>query len=195
MSATTIRVRPRRARGTAWACWPGCSCAVLPAHRVDGPDVVPLGVGRGDQPAVLRAALTLDGYRDFFGTGGGASPWPAPLNSTVASVVSTLCVLLLAFPAAYALSIRPVKKWTDVLFFFLLDEDAAGGRGPPPDLPLREEHRNAGQHLAPGHPLHLQMNLPIAVWMMQSFLAEVPVAVIEVPRSTARNCRRSWPGS
>ena len=33
--------------------------------------------------------------------------------------MSTILVLLLAFPAAYALSIRPVKKWTDVLFFFL----------------------------------------------------------------------------
>jgi sorbitol/mannitol transport system permease protein len=28
-------------------------------------------------------------------------------------------VLLLSIPAAYALSIKPVKKWTDVLFFFL----------------------------------------------------------------------------
>ena len=34
-------------------------------------------------------------------------------------MLSTVLVLLLAFPAAYALSIRPVKKWTDVLFFFL----------------------------------------------------------------------------
>ena len=70
-------------------------------------------------PPSLAASLTLDGYRDFFGTGGGASPWPALINSTVASVASTLLVLLLALPAAYALSIRPVKKWTDVLFFFL----------------------------------------------------------------------------
>ncbi len=28
-------------------------------------------------------------------------------------------MLLLAVPAAYALSIRPVEKWTDVMFFFL----------------------------------------------------------------------------
>ncbi len=37
----------------------------------------------------------------------------------MASVIPTLLVLLLALPAAYALSIRPVKKWTDILFFFL----------------------------------------------------------------------------
>ena len=28
-------------------------------------------------------------------------------------------MLLLSIPAAYALSIRPVRKWTDVMFFFL----------------------------------------------------------------------------
>ena len=33
--------------------------------------------------------------------------------------MSTILVLLLAIPAAYALSIRPVRKWTDVMFFFL----------------------------------------------------------------------------
>lgn len=68
-------------------------------------------------PPSWGAALTLDGYREFFGADGGASPWPALINSTVASVTSTLLVLVLALPAAYALSIRPVKRWTDVLFF------------------------------------------------------------------------------
>jgi sorbitol/mannitol transport system permease protein len=55
------------------------------------------------------------GYREFFGT----DPWPSLLNSMTASILSTLLVLALAIPAAYALSIRPVEKWTDVLFFFL----------------------------------------------------------------------------
>ena len=71
-------------------------------------------------PPSFGAALTLDGYREFFGAGGGASPWPALINSAVASIVSTLFVLVLAFPAAYALSIRRVRKWTDVLFLSLI---------------------------------------------------------------------------
>src|SRR5215218_7899422 len=70
-------------------------------------------------PPSVFAPLTLDGYREFFGIGTGANPWPSLLNSLTASVVSTLVVLLLAIPAAYALSIRPVRKWTDVMFFFL----------------------------------------------------------------------------
>src|SRR3954454_8158424 len=66
-------------------------------------------------PPSIAAPLTLDGYREFFSSG----PWPALANSLTASLLSTALVLLLAFPAAYALSIRPVRKWTDVMFFFL----------------------------------------------------------------------------
>src|SRR4249919_3480751 len=70
-------------------------------------------------PPSFFAPLTLDSYREFFGAATGASPWPPLLNSLTASIVSTILVILLAIPAAYALSIRPVEKWTDVLFFFL----------------------------------------------------------------------------
>ena len=43
----------------------------------------------------------------------------ALLNSLWTTIGSTVLVIVLALPAAYALSIRPVEKWTDVLFFFL----------------------------------------------------------------------------
>ncbi|MER6205306.1 MULTISPECIES: carbohydrate ABC transporter permease [unclassified Streptomyces] len=129
-------------------------------------------------PPSFGAALTLDGYRDFFGTGGGASPWPALVNSLVASLASTLFVLVLAFPAAYALSIRPVKKWTNVLFFFLSTKMLPVVAGL---LPIYLFAKNAGMldNIWLLVILYTSMNLPIAVWMMQSFLAEVPVAVIE----------------
>ncbi|MFE7854659.1 carbohydrate ABC transporter permease [Streptomyces sp. NPDC057403] len=129
-------------------------------------------------PPSFAASLTLDGYREFFGTAGGASPWPALINSTVASVASTLCVLLLALPAAYALSVRPVRKWTDVLFFFLSTKMMPAVAGL---LPIYLFAKNAGllDNIWLLVLLYTAMNLPIAVWMMQSFLAEVPVAVIE----------------
>lgn len=179
MSATTIRVRPRRARGTglgllAWLLGvlfflPIAWMALTSFHSESD---------AATNPPSFGAALTLDGYRDFFGTGGGASPWPTLLNSTVASVVSTLCVLLLAFPAAYALSIRPVKKWTDVLFFFLSTKMLPVVAGL---LPIYLFAKNTGMldNIWLLVILYTSMNLPIAVWMMQSFLAEVPVAVIE----------------
>ena len=132
-------------------------------------------------PPSFGAALTLDGYRDFFGVGGGASPWPALINSTVASLVSTLCVLLLSLPAAYALSIRRVRKWTDVLFFFLSTKMLPVVAGL---LPIYLFAKNTGMldNIWLLVILYTSMNLPIAVWMMQSFLAEVPVAVIEAAR-------------
>ncbi|MFF9218551.1 carbohydrate ABC transporter permease [Streptomyces viridosporus] len=129
-------------------------------------------------PPSVAAALTLEGYREFFGLTGGASPWPSLINSMTASLVSTLLTLLLALPAAYALSIRPVRKWTDVLFFFLstkmLPLVAAL-------LPIYLFAKNTGllDNIWALVILYTAMNLPIAVWMMQSFLSEVPVAIIE----------------
>ncbi|NNG84307.1 carbohydrate ABC transporter permease [Streptomyces cacaoi] len=129
-------------------------------------------------PPSVGASLTLDGYREFFGGGGGPSPWPALANSLMASVFSTLCVLVLALPAAYALSIRPVRKWTDVLFFFLSTKMLPLVAGL---LPIYLFAKNTGMldNVWLLVILYTSMNLPIAVWMMQSFLAEVPVALIE----------------
>ena len=66
-------------------------------------------------PPSIFAGLTLSNYGDVFNRGVGTFM----INSSIASVVSTLLVLLLAVPAAFALSIRPLEKWTDVMFFFL----------------------------------------------------------------------------
>src|SRR3954462_6344143 len=136
-------------------------------------------------PPSVTAALTLDGYREFFGTGGGASPWPALINPTLASggagVVSPLGVLLLAPPAAYALSIRPVRKWTDVLFFFLSTKMLPAVAGL---LPIYLIAQNLGllDNINLMVVLYTAMNLPIAVWMMRSFLAEIPIAILEAAR-------------
>ena len=132
-------------------------------------------------PPSLAAPLTLDGYRTFFGAGGGPSPWYALANSLTASVVSTVFVLVLALPAAYALSIRRVRKWTDVLFFFLSTKMLPVVAG---ILPLYLFAKNTGflDNIWLLVILYTSMNLPIAVWMCQSFLAEVPVALIEAAR-------------
>ncbi|MTE21887.1 ABC transporter permease subunit [Streptomyces sp. TRM43335] len=132
-------------------------------------------------PPSVAASLTLDGYREFFGATGGASPWPPLINSAMASVFSTAAVLLLAFPAAYALSVRPVRRWRDVLFFFLSTKMLPVVAGL---LPVYLFARNVGMldNIWLLVVLYTSMNLPIAVWMMQSFLAEVPVALIEAAR-------------
>jgi sorbitol/mannitol transport system permease protein len=128
-------------------------------------------------PSVL-APLTLEGYRNFFGAGGGASPWPSLLNSLTAAVISTILVLILAIPAAYALSIRPVRKWTDVMFFFLSTKMLPIVAGLLP-LYLFAQFSGLLDNIWYLIVLYTSMNLPIAIWMMRSFLAEVPVEILE----------------
>lgn len=131
-------------------------------------------VDASQNPPAVAAALTLDGYRTFF----SSNPWPPLTNSLTASVGSTVLVLLLAIPAAYALSIKPVEKWTDVLFFFLSTKFLPIVAGL---LPLYLFARNTQllDNISFLTLLYTSMNLPIAVWMMRSFLAEVPVEMLE----------------
>jgi len=129
-------------------------------------------------PPSLAAPLTLEGYKEFFGVGTGVSPWPSLLNSLTASVLSTIIVLLLAIPAAYALSIRPVRKWTDVLFFFLSTRMLPAVAGLLP-IYLFAQYTGLLDNIWLLIVLYTSMNLPIAVWMMRSFLAEVPVEILE----------------
>jgi sorbitol/mannitol transport system permease protein len=125
-------------------------------------------------PPSWFAPLSLEGYRSFF----GSDPWPPLLNSLTASVLSTALVILLAFPAAYALSIRPVKKWTDVMFFFLSTKMLPLVAGLLP-IYLFAQLTGLLDTIWLLILLYTSMNLPIAIWMLQSFLAEVPVEMLE----------------
>jgi sorbitol/mannitol transport system permease protein len=132
----------------------------------------------GTNPPSISAPLTLEGYRDFFGSTTGTNPWPYLANSATASISSTIIVLLLAFPAAYALSIRPVRKWSDVLFFFLSTKMLPLVAGLLP-IYLFAQKVHMLDNIFLLIILYTTMNLPIAVWMLRSFLAEVPVAILE----------------
>jgi sorbitol/mannitol transport system permease protein len=125
-------------------------------------------------PPSIFAPLTLSNYGDVFDRGVSSFL----INSATASIVSTLIVLLLAVPAAYALAIKPVEKWTDVMFFFLSTKFL------PPIaalLPIYLIVKQVGMldNVYALVILYTSMNLPIAIWMMQSFLAEVPKEILE----------------
>jgi len=109
-------------------------------------------------------------------------------NSFIVVIISTVIVLLLAIPAAYALSIYPVKGWRDVLFFFIstkfLPIVAA-------ILPLWIIARDLGilnTHLVLII-LYTAMNLPLAVWMLRSFFGEVPRELIEAAQMDGTGLR------
>ena len=128
-------------------------------------------------PPSFGAPLTLESYANFFSSG-AASPWPPLINSASASIISTILVLALSIPAAYALSIRPVRKWTDVLFFFLSTKMLPAVAGLLP-IYLIAQKLGALDNVYTLVIIYTSMNLPIAVWMMRSFLAEVPGEMLE----------------
>lgn len=128
-------------------------------------------------PPSLFAPLTLDGFKAFFG-GSGMSPWPPLMNSMTASVLSVIFVLLLAFPAAFSLSIRPVEKWRDVMFFFLTTKMLPLVAALLP-LYLFAKAIGGLDNIYLLSVFYTVMNLPIAVWMLQSFLSEVPIELME----------------
>jgi polyol transport system permease protein len=129
-------------------------------------------------PPSFFAPLTLEGYREFFGASSGASPWPPLINSASASIGSTIIVIILAVPAAYALSVKPIQKWTDAMFFFLSTKMLPAVAGL---LPLYIIAKTIGvlDNITFMTILYTSMNLPIAVWMMRSFLADIPPELFE----------------
>jgi sorbitol/mannitol transport system permease protein len=113
----------------------------------------------------------------------------ALLNSLWATVGSTALVIALGLPAAYALSIRPIEKWTDALFFFLSTRMLpVVGAIVPIYIIARDIHMldNIWTLVV----LYTAMNLPIAVWMLRSFMSEVPTEVLEASRVDGANLRQ-----
>ncbi|HUY50011.1 MAG TPA: carbohydrate ABC transporter permease [Streptosporangiaceae bacterium] len=125
---------------------------------------------------------TLAEYASVWKGAGGLNGLPPYLeHSVLITAASTLIVLLLALPAAYALSIRPIVKWRDVLFFFISTKMLpVVGAIIPLYVIARDLHLL--DHVQLLIILYAAMNLPIAVWMLRSFLLEVPREVIEAAR-------------
>ena len=100
------------------------------------------------------------------------------MNSVWAVSISTILVLVLAIPAAYALAIRPVAKWRDVLFFFISTKFLPVVAAILPLWIIARELDLLNTRLVLII-LYTAMNLPLAVWMLRSFFSEVPKELIE----------------
>ncbi|WP_405162557.1 carbohydrate ABC transporter permease [Nocardia sp. NBC_01499] len=125
-------------------------------------------------PPKLLFTPTLDQFKAVLDSGIGTTL----LNSTFATAMSTILVLVLGLPAAFALSLRPVRRTQDALFFFIgtkmLPVVAA-------IVPLYVIVGDIGllDNIWALVILYTSMNLPIAVWMMRSFFLEVPSELLE----------------
>jgi len=110
------------------------------------------------------------------------SGWgPFVTHSVIATVGSTILVLLLGVPASYALSVYPVKHWRDGLFFFISTKmlPIVAAIGP---LYVIAEHTHLLDSIWLLIILYTAMNLPLAIWMIRSFMLEVPSELLEAAR-------------
>ncbi len=127
----------------------------------------------------LHNGLTFARYSDVsHSTTGTLSLSAAFTNSLVVVVVSTVIVMLLALPAAYALAIRPVPKWRDVLFFFISTKFLPIVASIFPIYVYAQKWNLIGTRTIL-IVLYIAINLPLAIWMMRSFFVEVPRELIE----------------
>ena len=130
----------------------------------------------------IFTALSFDRFAEVLDRGFGVYL----LNSLTASVMSTVIVLLLAIPAAYGLSIRPIIKSTDALFFFISTRFMPIAAA---IIPIYLLLQNFGllDNISALSILYVGMNLPLAVWMMRSFFSEVPLEIVEAAQIDGAN--------
>jgi len=127
-------------------------------------------------PPKFTFSPTLAEFRTVFS---GMDPFIE--HSAIATIGSTIVVLVLALPAAYALSIRPVGKWRDGLFFFISTKmlPVVAAIGPLYVIALKTHLLDSIWLLII---LYAAMNLPLAIWMIRSFMLEVPTEMLEAAR-------------
>ena len=127
-------------------------------------------------PPKLTFSPTLGEFRLVFH---GMVPYLE--NSAMATIFSTILVLILGLPAAYALSVRPVKRWRDGLFFFISTKmlPIVAAIGPLYVIALKTHLLDNIWFLVL---LYAAMNLPLAIWMLRSFMLEVPAETLEAAR-------------
>ena len=106
---------------------------------------------------------------------------PALAHSLIAALGSTLLAFILGLPAAFALAVYPTKRSRGILTWMLSTKfmPAVGVI-----VPLFLLFKNL--HLLDTLPgliiMYTTMNLPLVVWMMHSYMTEIPFAIYEAAK-------------
>ncbi len=128
-------------------------------------------------PPTLFFVPTLASFQEVLS---GDFP-PFFINSAIASVGSTLLVLVFGLPAAYALAIRPVKRTQDALFFFISTRFLPFAASLVP-LYLLARDLQLLDNIFALTLIYTTINLPLGVWLLRSFLLEIPHDLFEAAR-------------
>ena len=113
---------------------------------------------------------------------------PYLINSATATLGSTLLVLVLGLPAAYALSIRPVKRTRDVLFFFISTRFLPFAASLVP-LYILARNLHLLDNIMALVIIYTTINLPLGIWLLRSFMLELPNELVEAARVDGANMR------
>jgi sorbitol/mannitol transport system permease protein len=137
------------------------------------PSIIP--TPNGELPGTF--AFTFENYEAVLARGF----WPFFEHSIIVVTLSTLLVIALALPCAYGLTWRKADNARSVLFFFLSTKflPAVGVI-----VAIFYIAKNLGMidQLPTLIVMYTAMNLPIAVWMLRSFLDEVPKDVLDASK-------------
>jgi sorbitol/mannitol transport system permease protein len=181
MSAAVLPSRRRRHRGTLLSATLAWAAALVFFFPVAWMVLTAFKSEQNAQSTVPN--LSLDGGLDAFRATTESVPGTltfarALSTSLIVVLLSTLLVLCLAIPAAYALAIRPVKRWRDVLSFFVSTKFLPVAAA---ILPLYTvfQHLNLIDTKLGLIIVYISINLPLAIWMLRSFFAEFPRELLE----------------
>lgn len=168
-----MRVNHLKHSGIAVGGWAGSLLLFFPIFYMVVKSFQPENVAASPTPTWFFIP-TLANYAEAIQAGIG----PYAVNSIVVVVVSTLVVLGLAVPAAYALSIRQIGKSQDALFFFISTKMMPIAAG---IIPVYVVASALGllNTLTVLIIMHIGMNLPLGIWMIRSFMQEIPLEVLE----------------
>ena len=135
----------------------------LPGVNLDPTEMPPFTF----TPTFEQYQTILDrGFGPFFG------------RSILVVVGSTVLVLLLAIPCAYALAFRMIEGWRDTLFFFISTKFLPPVGIIVPIYIIMRDLQLLDNMLALLI-MYTAMNLPIAIWMLRSFFEEIPRDVLQ----------------
>ncbi|SMB86287.1 carbohydrate ABC transporter permease [Deinococcus hopiensis] len=137
-------------------------------------------------PPVFFFTPTLENFEKALG-----GYFPALRNSLAAALGSTLLAFVLGLPAAFALAVYPTQRAQGVLSWMLSTKFMpAVGVIVPLFLIYRDLHL---LDTLPGLILmYTTMNLPLVVWMMHSYMTEIPHAIYEAAKVDGASVSREF---
>jgi sorbitol/mannitol transport system permease protein len=135
-------------------------------------------------PPIFAFAPTLSALQDVL----SRDFPPYFINSAMATIGSTLLVLILGLPAAYALSIRPVKRSRDALFFFISTRFLPFAASLVPLYILARDLHLLDNIMALVI-IYTTINLPLGIWLLRSFMLELPHELVEAARVDGASMR------